>query len=495
LRRYLIILITLISCNNSPTKESENISTTKSEVVDNSPENKNEPESKVLENIFLHKKTIRLNHNINTSSNEICATLSPDKTKLYFSGLDRTGFFDFKLDFTKNSNSGGEDIFFSKLSKHKIWEDSRPVNFLNTDAHETINQVLTNGKLLLTGSYPENIGFSNKPGANTTDLFIATPNNDSYSIYHFPEPVNSLYTEADPYLKENKFIVFVSDRPNKNSVYHKKGWSWNESMWGNTDIWVSLYENYMWQEPINLGPIVNSEFSERSPWLSDDGLTLYLSSNGYEKDKKDLDVYVFKRDDVNNWENWEGPYLLNDTQSPSDEIYFKIYDDEIYFSRGVKNNYKSSINLNNGIRETNFRTGYNVTGQQIGSYQSEYNFDIFTLIDGSDPILTIENVNFKFNSSELAKESHVNLKYLADLIKINNPMEIKLHGFTDNIGTPEYNMKLSIERATQVKNYLKDSCGIINQIEIIGNGEEKPLAPNNNNNNRSKNRRVEIYFN
>ena len=266
-------------------------------------------------------------------------------------------------------------------------------------------------------------------------------------------------------------------------------------MWGNTDIWVSLYENYMWQEPINLGPIVNSEFSERSPWLSDDGLKLYLSSNGYEKDKKDLDVYVFKRDDVNNWENWEGPYLLNDTQSPSDEIYFKIYDDEIYFSRGVKNNYKSSINLNNGIRETNFRTGYNVTGQQIGSYKSEYNFDIFTLIDGSDPILTIENVNFKFNSSELAKESHVNLKYLADLIKINNPKEIKLHGFTDNIGTPEYNMKLSIERATQVKNYLKDSCGIINQIEIIGNGEEKPLAPNNNNNNRSKNRRVEIYFN
>lgn len=493
MKKFIIIVISLIACNNSPKEKKENAPSNEAVTIKDTEENKNV--SLVKDTIFLGKKAVRLNHNINTASNEISPTLSIDKKTLYFSGLDRTGFFDFKLDFTKNSNSGGEDIFFSKEKSKSFWNDSRPLKFLNTNAHETINQISSNGNFIITASYPENIGFSDKPGANTTDLFIATPENTSFKINHLPEPVNSLYTEADPFIKENEFIMFISDRPNDNGEYHKKGWLWNGSTWGNTDVWVSLYENYMWQEPINLGPIVNTEYAERSPWLSDDGLTLYLSSNGYDKDKQDLDVYIFKREDKKNWTEWNGPYLLKDTQSPNDEIYFKVYDDEIYFSRAIKNKYKSSISLNNGIRETNFRTGYKVVGQQIGSYKSDYNFDIVKLINDTVPILTIENINFKFNSVDLVKESHDNLNYLADLIKINNPKKIELHGYTDNIGSPEYNINLSSERAIQVKNYLKNNCGIVNEFEIIGNGEANPLVPNNSNINRSKNRRVEIYFN
>jgi hypothetical protein len=39
--------------------------------------------------------------------------LNADGSKLYFSAMDRTGFFDFKLDFTKEKSAGGEDIFYS----------------------------------------------------------------------------------------------------------------------------------------------------------------------------------------------------------------------------------------------------------------------------------------------------------------------------------------------------------------------------------------------
>ncbi len=34
-----------------------------------------------------------------------------------------------------------------------------------------------------------------------------------------------------------------------------------------------------WSEPVNLGPIVNSEFDDTHPGISNNGLSLYFSSN------------------------------------------------------------------------------------------------------------------------------------------------------------------------------------------------------------------------
>ena len=100
MKKFLIIVISLIACNNSPKEKKENTPSNEVVTINDSQENKNV--SLVKDTIFLEKKAVRLNHNINTASNEISPTLSPDKKTLYFSGLDRTGFFDFKLDFTKN---------------------------------------------------------------------------------------------------------------------------------------------------------------------------------------------------------------------------------------------------------------------------------------------------------------------------------------------------------------------------------------------------------
>jgi hypothetical protein len=97
--------------------------------------------------------------------------------------------------------------------------------------------------------------------------------------------------------EDQSYILFVSDRNGNIGEYHKKGWKWNESFWGNTDVYVCIKEGDYWGNPINLGSKINTPYAERTPWLSEDGLTLYVSSNGYVKGKTDLDVYAFKRTD------------------------------------------------------------------------------------------------------------------------------------------------------------------------------------------------------
>ena len=63
---------------------------------------------------------------------------------MYFAGMDRTGFFDFKLDFIEQANSGGEDIFVTRFDQG-LWSDAKPVQVLNTRGHETVTQCTKQG--------------------------------------------------------------------------------------------------------------------------------------------------------------------------------------------------------------------------------------------------------------------------------------------------------------------------------------------------------------
>ena len=154
--------------------------------------------------IDLKRPLIKLGHAINTSENEYLPILNSDGSRLYFSAMDRTGFFDFKLDFTKQKSAGGEDIYYSDLVE-SVWSDARPLSEINTNGHEVVTQAFENGNLLITGNYPEKLGVkkTQDAGVQTTDLFYLEKNNSSYQIKHFPEPVNSIYTESDAWMNED----------------------------------------------------------------------------------------------------------------------------------------------------------------------------------------------------------------------------------------------------------------------------------------------------
>jgi OOP family OmpA-OmpF porin len=65
-------------------------------------------------------------------------------------------------------------------------------------------------------------------------------------------------------------------------------------------------------------------------------------------------------------------------------------------------------------------------------------------------------------------------------------------GFTDNVGTRENNMDLSLKRATSVRDYLVTKGIPADLLSAQGKGPDEPVSDNNSVEGRAANRRVEI---
>ena len=106
---------------------------------------------------------------------------------------------------------------------------------------------------------------------------------------------------------------------------------------------------------------------------------------------------------------------------------------------------------------------------------------------------SFQNIEFEFGSDKLTRNSYSTLDQIADTLK-NNQSSVKLNvaGYTDYIGTEEYNQILSVKRANAVKMYLTAKHVPATSVIIIGYGENDPIAPNETSEGRQKNRRVEF---
>ncbi|MDZ7767353.1 MAG: OmpA family protein [Melioribacteraceae bacterium] len=108
----------------------------------------------------------------------------------------------------------------------------------------------------------------------------------------------------------------------------------------------------------------------------------------------------------------------------------------------------------------------------------------------SEDRLTLVGVNFDFNKSELLPESHAVLDKAVTLLKNSPDVRVEIQGYTDNVGTVDYNQKLSKDRAEAVKNYLVSKGISANRLSTVGYSENYPIADNSTAEGRAKNRRV-----
>jgi outer membrane protein OmpA-like peptidoglycan-associated protein len=104
----------------------------------------------------------------------------------------------------------------------------------------------------------------------------------------------------------------------------------------------------------------------------------------------------------------------------------------------------------------------------------------------------ITNINFEYNRFDIPDSSQIDVRELAIYLNKNKEFRIHLLGYTDNIGTLDYNQKLSEQRAKAVKNLLLEYGIVEDRINYIGNNYDNPLATNETEHGRSRNRRVEI---
>ena len=102
---------------------------------------------------------------------------------------------------------------------------------------------------------------------------------------------------------------------------------------------------------------------------------------------------------------------------------------------------------------------------------------------------------FKTSSFALSDASKAQLEKFAKDIADMPDTDLTILGHTDNTGTPEYNEKLSVDRAESVATYLNKNCGIDkNRMTIEGRSFREPVADNSTVEGRLQNRRVEIYL-
>ncbi|WP_320169340.1 OmpA family protein [Maridesulfovibrio sp.] len=104
-------------------------------------------------------------------------------------------------------------------------------------------------------------------------------------------------------------------------------------------------------------------------------------------------------------------------------------------------------------------------------------------------------VQFDSDSSVINQDSYPLLNELGKALISNNlkNKRILIAGHTDSDASPEYNLKLSKERAEAVKQYLTQNFPIPPQrIGTTGFGESQPLVPNTTKYNKLLNRRVQV---
>jgi outer membrane protein OmpA-like peptidoglycan-associated protein len=101
-------------------------------------------------------------------------------------------------------------------------------------------------------------------------------------------------------------------------------------------------------------------------------------------------------------------------------------------------------------------------------------------------------VNFDFAKATLKPDAAPVIAQIVTLLKNNPGLKVSIEGHTDSIGTHDYNMKLSQDRAASVVAAVAAGGIDASRPSSNGFGPDKPIASNDTDEGRAKNRRVEL---
>ncbi|MCE6990575.1 OmpA family protein [Dyadobacter sp. CY323] len=227
-----------------------------------------------------------LGKTVNTEYNEISPIISPDGKTIYFSRVSHPQ--------NTHGPKGSQDIWFSELKNDKWTQARRLPPPLNKEGYNSLYSITPDGNtLLIKGSYKNGVyetrGFST---SKKTTRGWAAPNK-----IEIPGYAKMSKGQFDcGYLSTDGKVLVMSFSEKKNSK--------------TDDMYVSFKQkNGEWSKPLNLGPEINTEeFTETTPFLAPDGVTLYFSSDR-KGGQGSNDIYYSKRIDKS-WKRWSRPVNL-----------------------------------------------------------------------------------------------------------------------------------------------------------------------------------------
>jgi outer membrane protein OmpA-like peptidoglycan-associated protein len=320
------------------------------------------------------------------------------------------------------------------------------------------------------------------------------------------------------------------------------------------DLFISFRtgEN-RYSKPKNLGNIVNTGGREVTPQLSADGRDLYFASDRTPS-VGGLDLFFTSRID-DGWDNWIKPRRFIEpinTKGDESQPYFNTTTGHMYFSSkrdGTHDIYRCKIApdvpqevLIRG-KIVNTMTGKTVDGRVMyGAASAEFYEKYMETVDGyflikvkqGQPIkliahkpgyinhevtlnfdknmyfgkprevtlyldsvavggtITVNPIYFKRSTPVILPESYAELDYIVEVMQRFPEITMTVEGHTDSNGTSETLLKLSEDRATEVRKYLVSHKIHPKRIATVGYGANRPLSTNKSEDTRALNRRVEF---
>ncbi|WP_258100168.1 OmpA family protein [Marinoscillum pacificum] len=341
------------------------------------------------------------------------------------------------------------------------------------------------------------------------DLYVSFKNGNEWSEpKNLGNDINTAADDFSPFLgMDGKTLYFTS------SGY---------SGYGGADIYVSIRLDNSWERwstPENLGSSVNSEGDDQYFSIPSSGRHIYFSRGTIDDD---TDIFRFKAND-----------LFIDPDSPLMTSVGHLTDlepdDYIVTVKGVVTDDKTGEpmggvpvileRLPDGVEMGSVTSGkdgeykfsvrggarYGVLAKKEGFLSTEENFDLNDIEENetreldlnlakieTGVTITLNNIFFDFDKSELKTASYPELNRLLKYLNDGDIKKIEISGHTDATGEEAYNKSLSDRRAKAVYNFFRENGIEKDRLVSVGYGEEKPVAPNDTKENRAKNRRVEF---
>ncbi len=153
------------------------------------------------------------------------------------------------------------------------------------------------------------------------------------------------------------------------------------------------------------------------------------------------------------------------------------------------------VDIERGMKETARRDLADLESRQKSLFDSLKQFEgKFASIrqEARGTIMSLSDILFDFDKATLRRDAELNLAKVAVILAQYPEMQIHIEGHTDNIGSEEYNLKLSERRAESVYAFLEEQDITIARMTTAGFGMSRPVESNETEQGRQKNRRVDL---
>ncbi len=272
---------------------------------------------------------INLGPEVNSVYDEYWPSITADGENIIFTVLVPRDTLRFQQQvLPKNGVNFREDFYGSAFAQNQ-WMPRQPISSINTDSNEGAQTLSADGNWMFFTA----CGREDTKGS--CDIYFSQKILGGWSKpVNLGAPVNSPFWESQPtFSADGTTLYFISGRPG--GV-------------GSNDIWQASIVGFLrdgtpyFGDLKNLGKTVNTTADESSPFIHQDGQTLYFSSNGW-MGMGAMDLFLSRKDSAGQWQTPQNlGYPIN---SGSDEIGLVINakGDKAYFSSdglGDKNNGK-----------------------------------------------------------------------------------------------------------------------------------------------------------